>query len=433
MCKLGKLCKNATVDFQFEGLNQKLYTNGAVIKTMLHESDSCWEHMTPDERENVLDYIMRCLEYIEKKPNGARLTKLVGINFDKRIASSHTRLYNMRLVFTDALLIQVTLSDVEANSSVFSGATLIDCNLSHSSFKEAFFREAKLVNVDAAGCDFSKSCWDRANVFFGDFSRCMFDRSDFRESKLSWISAEKSVFSATCFQSAKIGWRSPDVPVLKEILEKLGEDYNLLKTPPGIKIPINFSKSIFASADLSGVSLSDLQMEDAEFNKADLTGASLKNCTLSNAQFQWAQIRAGKTRPKFENCKLDTADFSRASLVGAHFVSDCMATMQDVSFQNANMRNTQFIGRPDSKLNMQRANFNSANLDGAKFLSVDLDSADFGGGASLKAAIFRSACGVNSPLSCNLVACRMNGATLDAARFFLLQLGWGEPRRHFCH
>jgi uncharacterized protein YjbI with pentapeptide repeats len=177
---------------------------------------------------------------------------------------------------------------------------------------------------------------------------------------------------------ARLAQATPDAPADFTLVSLNGLDLSGL----------DFSKAVMRSAYLNGADLSGARLDGAVLDqawalKADFSGASLKGASLFQAQMM---------DTKFDGADLSgarlTADFSRASMLGANFAG--------ANF-SADMRN--------QSMGMMRGVLNSAKLQGARFDQADLSR------AQAKFADFRGA----SLVGGNLAKMEAQGANFTGA------------------
>nr|VFK67955.1 MAG: Pentapeptide repeat-containing protein [Candidatus Kentron sp. UNK]VFK73034.1 MAG: Pentapeptide repeat-containing protein [Candidatus Kentron sp. UNK] len=113
-------------------------------------------------------------------------------------------------------------------------------------------------------------------------------------------------------------------------------------------------KGKLAGVDLTGVDLSEANLEDADLSEAKLWDADLSEANLRNATI----LKAG-----FQNANLSKADFDGADLSGARL-------------QKANLSGTNFSTATLSDARLKTANLSRADLSKADLSKADLSSAD---------------------------------------------------------
>lgn len=145
-------------------------------------------------------------------------------------------------------------------------------------------------------------------------------------------------------------------------------------------------------ADLSGMNLEGVILNNAQLIQADLSGANLRDAKINDATLIHA--------------KLENADFTGAQLCRTNF-SYAKIELLGANFNNAMLFQSNFV-----KASLRNSNFNKADLVAALLVEADFEGgsfidADFNK-AELNKANFRNA---------NLSRARMRGADLGEADF----------------
>lgn len=120
------------------------------------------------------------------------------------------------------------------------------------------------------------------------------------------------------------------------------------------------------AAELTGASLEDVNLTEADLAFVTLDGAKLKNvqlarANLGSASFRGAIIDAGS----LANATLDLAKFDDATIEGT-------------AFTEASLDRSQWLLAKVSKADFAEATFGNATLDGAVFVRCDFRGASFG-------------------------------------------------------
>ena len=118
-----------------------------------------------------------------------------------------------------------------------------------------------------------------------------------------------------------------------------------------------FRKSELIGTHLSGVKLSGVEMDDANLSGANLVSSNLNGSVLSLSDLSGANLR---------NVSITGAWINMARLVGA-------------DLDRANLSASTFFGTDLTGANLQNAKLNGANLIGANLSGTDLRGADLTG------------------------------------------------------
>lgn len=173
-------------------------------------------------------------------------------------------------------------------------------------------------------------------------------------------------------------------------------------------------------ADLTGADLSGLSLDSVSLEEANLTGARLVGTTMNSVNLTRANlIGADLTKVTFVLCVLAGANFSTATLVDAKILSIIwdehgsgrVANLDWASFRHANLTGARIVA------DCSDVNFDHAVLVGADFSSNEINSASFVGanfsGANLENCEF-NICDFSEA---NLVGARLSAITLVQNNF----------------
>jgi uncharacterized protein YjbI with pentapeptide repeats len=214
------------------------------------------------------------------------------------------------------------------------------------------------------------------------------------------------------------GGLTPSPEELTDILKKNEEELRIQWQALGVKITDRkqlariiayFGRPNLCEANLRGVNLRGADLPGADLTGANLEGAHLENANLRGANFEGASLRDAH----LANAKLDGANLGGGicgGLGGAtHEGPPCgamfwNADLENASLMGANLRGTNFTG------NLTNARLNTANLEGATFISANLTNADFTQ-ANLESAILDGA----NLKGANLLRAKLRGASFDGA------------------
>ena len=166
-------------------------------------------------------------------------------------------------------------------------------------------------------------------------------------------------------------------------------------------------------AALKRVDLTGLSLADTNMRQADFSGCMMRHMDLSNASFQEAALYAcdlsfadlnntSFVRADLRGARIESANLSGANLERADLRSGALAMdgnyhpPQTVNFKGANLSGARLAGTMAnnadfSDANMSQVNIQHADLRGASFVGADLSGADMSGvqlsGAKLDNAI----------------------------------------------
>lgn len=122
-----------------------------------------------------------------------------------------------------------------------------------------------------------------------------------------------------------------------------------------------YKKADLKGAVLDGANLSGLDFQKSCFDEARITGGSLKASNLNQSTFRKATLTDVDTT----SAKLKKCDFTDADLRGVNFtIADCTGA----NFDRADLR-----GASISTSKLQGANLSTANLEGATFFLTEFD------------------------------------------------------------
>lgn len=109
--------------------------------------------------------------------------------------------------------------------------------------------------------------------------------------------------------------------------------------------------------DLSGASLSNLNLNGVNFREANLAECQLRGAFLRHSNLQYATLRGANLR----STDFRSANLRRADLAGVNLED---ARLQSAFFFNANLENAVMTNARLNGANFSRANFSGANLKG---------------------------------------------------------------------
>ena len=162
----------------------------------------------------------------------------------------------------------------------------------------------------------------------------------------------------------------------------------------------------FVGADLSGADLSSAAAADADFSETVMTGADISGASFAGATFSKVKADGLKasgadlSEARISFSDMSGADFSGAKLQKIDFHESCA---DGAKFAKAALGGSTFCWGSSAR----KADFTSAQLDGANWTNADAGSADFTG-VSARGASFTD---------CELSSSRWNGADAPGGDF----------------
>lgn len=179
----------------------------------------------------------------------------------------------------------------------------------------------------------------------------------------------------------------------------------------------------FAHIDLSGASLSGVNLREIDLTGANLTGANLSWSFLGNAKLMGACLR----RADLRNAALAGANLEQSNLSGANLAKADLrlAGLQAADLNWAALPEADLGGADLQRVKSDQINLERAKLDGAKLMAAELMEANLNRaslvGANLTGAILREAHLVEANLreailiGANLIEADLNGAQMRSA------------------
>jgi uncharacterized protein YjbI with pentapeptide repeats len=174
-----------------------------------------------------------------------------------------------------------------------------------------------------------------------------------------------------------------------------------------------------ADANLQHCSLNNSHLTHTQLNRADLYRAALGSASLYGADLRGARIveasfvGANMTKADLREAEISFTDFTSAHLVESNLQnakligSDLSRTnLFQANLMGAQLRGAKFLWANLTGVNLREANLSGANLTGATFIDADLSGAD------LTNANLRFARLIDSKLDgANLTGCRIYGVS----------------------
>ena len=146
----------------------------------------------------------------------------------------------------------------------------------------------------------------------------------------------------------------------------------------------NFSGANLSGADLSGSNLTEASLRRADLITATLQGANLSEATLTEANLTRADLRqailvtANLTQANLTDANLYRADLLRADLVAANLTQASLrradlteANLAEADLQQADLHRANLAGANLSRAQLSAANLTRANLSGANLYEVE--------------------------------------------------------------
>jgi uncharacterized protein YjbI with pentapeptide repeats len=140
----------------------------------------------------------------------------------------------------------------------------------------------------------------------------------------------------------------------------------------------------FAKCDLTGAKVKQakiLRIDECEASRVDFSDSEMLNARFNDSILVGSRFAGMKLSARFDDCKLERADFSNVtkddadftscSLVGADFTR---SNLESSDFQDSDLSGAKFAGA-----NLTMANFAGTKVDGADFTGATLVGAEIGG------------------------------------------------------
>ncbi|MEH1941809.1 MAG: pentapeptide repeat-containing protein [Nostoc sp.] len=141
------------------------------------------------------------------------------------------------------------------------------------------------------------------------------------------------------------------------------------------------------NADLRGIDLSDVCLEDADLRNVDLSDADLRDAYLGGTDLSDANLRnADLSDANLGSANLNGANLNSANLNGANLNS---ANLNGANLNGANLSDANLNGANLNGANLSDANLSDANLRGADLNHANLSNANLSD-ANLKAVVWNS-------------------------------------------
>jgi uncharacterized protein YjbI with pentapeptide repeats len=243
----------------------------------------------------------------------------------------------------------MNLAEVDLLGAILSEAKLTEANLSKANLTEAVLYKADLTGADLTGAVLVDALLIEASVA----------KARFAMTQLSGADLSKSNLAGCDFSNC----------------EGKGADFSGANLSAAV-----FSGSKLSQAEFSGCDLQRAHFAGAELQRAMFDGVKAQQVDFAGADLTKAQSGAGAdftagifvkikgNESVWEECILDRADFSGASLVRAQFAS---ASLREAKCDKADLSAADF-----SDACLQRAQLTNCNLLKASFDRADLTQAE---------------------------------------------------------
>lgn len=315
--------------------------------------------------------------------------------------------YFYRTVLSRAVLNRVILDISKLYEIDFYSTGITNSSLNNCTLENVSFERSTVQKVGFDSCQFS-SCAFKDN----DVTNCIFNNSE-----LSSISITSSNFAFGKFKNIK--WENC------KIEDCLFQDTDIQEWT-GYKgfslVNCDFSRSVwrdmeinnwvitggvFTDADLSSISLCDVDMSSSSFLRCSLAEAQLRKCVMQRSSLQYASLFEAvlndvdmstadlsnviAVKTIFEGCNLSNtncadADFSEAEFISVNFSA---ARLYDSAMMSAKIKKSickyiladhlQFTFSLCEESNFSYSSFAESNMTKTSFHSCDFTGSDLSG------------------------------------------------------
>ena len=152
---------------------------------------------------------------------------------------------------------------------------------------------------------------------------------------------------------------------------------------------VNFSRSIFKNADLTGmgeIGTSDKQGEQLMFEHANFSGANLTSQNIYNACFKYASFynarlmdcKIGKDAIKEKNTSFEYASLEKAELLRSNIIRSVFdnANLKEATFTSTKIEDTSFVGARLYDANFTRSKIKNCNFEKTYCTNMTMKSAN---------------------------------------------------------
>lgn len=187
--------------------------------------------------------------------------------------------------------------------------------------------------------------------------------------------------------------------------KNLSEDLNIVPDLSEINLSgrtltnLNLKNTLFVAANLENVNISNCNLDFANFEGANLQNAVFQNVNARNAEFLFADLK----NSKIENSDMSRAympkvDLSEAEVTNSKFNAVMMVNadaekliIKDSEWKNSNLTGISLAYADMQRVQMQGVVLNNALLDQANIVSTDLENAFMNNAHALEAK-FKEQC-----------------------------------------
>lgn len=219
---------------------------------------------------------------------------------------------NIKEVLKDAILNNVSVSNINLEGADLSGIQLNNVDLYGSNLRDANLSNSTLLKIGFGWCNLSGVSFDNTSL----------ENCHLTGSNLSSCSLEGQKFT-----------------------------YNLRN--------INFEDSSLDGADLSGCHIDKSNFNNSSLDYVDFNASTIERCNFNNASIEFAN---------FSGCIFKEISFKGNNLSGSTFE---FASIQNINFENSILFRVNFYGA-----NLRGAKFSGAKLHGVNFAYSKLEGAD---------------------------------------------------------
>jgi uncharacterized protein YjbI with pentapeptide repeats len=251
-----------------------------------------------------------------------------------------------------ARLDRAVLSGAQLDGADFTRAVLSDANLSHSQGANTCFAGADLTKAWALDAN-----WPAADLNDARLDHCLASNISLSGARLARVSAQQAVlFNA---QAAASDWQGAQLAatvLMRADLSDAGFAHATLRKT--VLMDAKLVRASFAGATLVDVVAGGL---DADWAAASMAGARAEHCSWQQANLRGSDWR-GAT---LSTCDLGRADLSGAQMSDAHF-GGCLFTAANLT------------GVQAERVNLFRALCRTADFTDASLIGASLYQADTG-------------------------------------------------------
>ncbi|MCC8468021.1 MAG: pentapeptide repeat-containing protein, partial [Rickettsia endosymbiont of Eriopis connexa] len=171
--------------------------------------------------------------------------------------------------------------------------------------------------------------------------------------------------------------------------KKLSEDIHIIPDLSEINLSgktltnLNLKNTLFASANLENIKISNCNLEFTNFEGANLQNAIFQNVMARNAGFLFADLKNSKIKNSdMSRAYMPKVDLSEAEVTNSNFNAVMMVNadaekliIKDSEWKNSNLTGISLAYADMQRVQMQGVVLNNALLDQANIVSTDLENA----------------------------------------------------------